>query len=189
MITIVPYKAIWRDEFVEIGRSLRQTLGDLALRIDHIGSTAVPSLAAKDLIDVQITVERLTPAVEEALQHAGYIRREHITQDHIPPGSITDLDQWTKWFFRPFDFDQAINVHVRLRGRANQRYPILFRDYLRAHPAIAEAYGQVKQGLVAHRFDDPDAYYAVKDPVCDIIMGGAEAWAAATGWKPGPSDC
>ena len=54
---------------------------------------------------------------------------------------------------------------------------------------MAEAYGLVKQGLVAHRFDDAEAYYAVKDPVCDIVMGGAEAWATATGWKVGDSDC
>lgn len=82
-----------------------------------------------------------------------------------------------------------MNLHVRQAGRANQRYPILFRDYLRAHPAAAAAYSQVKQALVGHRMDDPDAYYDVKDPVCDILIAAAEVWAHATGWQPGASDC
>ena len=189
MITIVPYRLVWRDEFEALGSLLRQTLGDLALRIDHIGSTSVPGLAAKDCIDIQITVQSLAPTVEEALRRAGYKRKEHITQDHIPPGNVTDVAEWTKWIFSSAAPERAMNVHVRLQGRANQRYPLLFRDYLRAHPAAAEAYAQVKQGLVAHRFDSADAYYDVKDPVCDIIIEGAEGWAAATGWQLGPSDC
>ena len=189
MILIVPYQPTWREQFVAAGTPLRQALGDLALRIDHIGSTAVPGLAAKDLIDIQITVDSLAPAMEEALNRAGYRWLEHITQDHIPPGGSTDIAEWTKWFFKPSVPGREVNVHVRLQGRANQRYPILFRDYLRAHPAMAEAYGQVKMALVAHKLDDMDAYYDVKDPVCDIIIGGAEAWAAATGWKQGQSDC
>lgn len=189
MITILPYNPTWRDEFVSIGVPLRQALGDLALRIDHIGSTAVPGLAAKDVIDVQITVRGLDPVVEEALRRAGYERLAHITQDHVPPGGVPDPAEWTKWMFNPPVSARATNVHVRLEGRANQRYPLLFRDYLRAHPATAEAYALVKQGLVAHRFDDAEAYYDVKDPVCDIVMGGAEVWATATGWVLGSSDC
>lgn len=186
---IVPYKSTWPEEFLVTGRSLRQALGTLALRIDHIGSTAVTGLAAKDLIDIQITAENLTPAVEEAMQRAGCKRSEHITQDHVPPGYPSDAGEWTKWFFKPSSPEQVVNVHVRLPGRANQRYAVLFRDYLRAHPAVAEAYAQVKLGLITHHLDTPDAYYAVKDSVCDIIMGGAEAWAAAAEWKLGPSDC
>ena len=96
MITILPYNPTWRDEFVSIGVPLRQALGDLALRIDHIGSTAVPGLAAKDIIDVQITVRSLDPAVEEALRRAGYERLAHITQDHVPPGGVPDPAEWTK---------------------------------------------------------------------------------------------
>ena len=188
MITIVPYKQSWPDEFAAVGAALRQELGDLALRIDHIGSTAVFGLAAKDRIDIQITVHSLIPTVEEGLNRAGYARIERITQDHVPPGGNSDAAQWTKWIFSPSNTAHAINVHARLPGRANQRYALLFRDYLRAHPAMAAAYAQVKQELVAHQFDNADAYYAVKDPVCDIIMGGAEAWAAATNWKLGSSD-
>ena len=189
MIEIVPYKLTWRGEFADVGQPLRDALGDLAHRIDHIGSTSVPGLAAKDLIDVQITVQSLSPAVNGALQRAGYTRLEHITCDHAPPGGSAADAEWTKWMFKPAAPERVVNVHVRLSGRANQRYALLFRDYLRAHPATALAYAQVKHALVAHAMGDPDAYYDVKDPVCDIIMGGAEVWAAITEWEPGPSDC
>jgi GrpB-like predicted nucleotidyltransferase (UPF0157 family) len=78
---------------------------------------------------------------------------------------------------------------VRLAGRANLRYALLFLDYLRANPASAQAYAQVKRALAKLHPEDAEVYYDVKDPVCDIILGGAEVWAAATRWQPGPSDC
>lgn len=191
MITIVPYRPTWRDEFFTLGQHLRHHFGDGALRIDHIGSTAVPGLAAKDIIDIQITAPELTPTLVTALAQAGYQRIVRITQDHLPPGKTEEPAQYQKWFFRPASSTQRpTNVHVRLPGRANQRYALLFRDYLRAHPPIAAAYAQVKQALVKyHPEDDMDAYYDVKDPVCDIIIGGAEVWATSTAWRLGATDC
>jgi GrpB-like predicted nucleotidyltransferase (UPF0157 family) len=193
MMTIVPYQATWRAEFMSLGRHLRHNLGDLALRIDHIGSTAVPGLAAKDIIDLQITAQELTPALERALNRAGYQRVSHITQDHLPAGQGDHVQEWCKWFFTPAPVHRPVNVHIRLPGRANQRYALVFRDYLRACPTIAQAYAQVKMALVKDRagggWDDMAGYYAVKDPVCDIIRGGAEVWAAAMGWEMGPTDC
>ena len=76
-----------------------------------------------------------------------------------------------------------MNVHVRAAGRPNQRYPLLFRDYLRAHPLAAQAYAQAKKALAAHGPTDWQLYYDVKDPVCDIIMAGAEDWAASLPWR------
>jgi GrpB-like predicted nucleotidyltransferase (UPF0157 family) len=189
MIKIIPYQPAWQDEFLTMGKSLRQALGDLALRIDHIGSTSVPGLAAKDIIDIQITVEDLAPAVEHALTAAGYQQLIGFTQDHIPPGSTISDDDWVKWLFRPPAERRLANVHVRLTGRSNQRYALLFRDYLRAHPAAAQAYAQAKEALAKYHASDTEAYYDVKDPVCDIIITGAEEWALRVGWVPGVTDC
>ena len=189
MIVIVPYRASWPGEFRAIGSDLRRALSDLALRIDHIGSTAVPGLAAKDRIDIQVSVRSLGPAVESALHAAGYARLVDITQDHIPPAGPDQAEQWRKWLFRPPESLRPVNVHIRLSGRANQRYALLFRDFLRADPASAQAYAQVKLALARYHPDNFDAYYDVKDPVCDLILAGAELWAAAQGWEPGPSDC
>jgi GrpB-like predicted nucleotidyltransferase (UPF0157 family) len=190
VISIVSYKTSWPNEFLEKGRMLRNILSDLALRIDHIGSTSVPGLAAKDIIDIQITASRLSHNVESAMNLAGFQRLANITQDHVPPGKEADAHDWEKWFFQPASAGRRVNVHVRMPGRANQRYAILFRDYLRVFPAIAQAYGRVKEAIIKYHLEqDLEAYYDIKDPVCDIIYGGAEQWAASTNWQAGPSDC
>ena len=189
MIAIVPYRSAWPMEFSSLGRELREVLGDVALRIDHIGSTSVLGLPDKDVIDIQVTAAGFDPRIEEALGGVGYRRLAHISRDHVPPGSSVTDEDWAKWFFKGAADQRPTNLHVRLTGRANQRYPLLFRDYLRTHDSVAQAYGQVKSALARLHPTDVDAYYAVKDPVCDIVMGGAEAWAAQVGWTPGSSDC
>jgi GrpB-like predicted nucleotidyltransferase (UPF0157 family) len=190
MIEIPPYRPAWRDEFTVLGKQLRQHLGDLALRIDHIGSTSVPGLAAKDIIDIQITVRSLTPDVEAALNRAGYQRVLRITSDHLPPGDDSDPRQWYKWIFKPLPDRRRAHVHVRMEGRANQRYALLFLDYLRAFPDVAKAYALVKCALARHHpEEDMGVYYEVKDPVCDIIIGGAELWASNVDWQAGITDC
>ena len=76
---------------------------------------------------------------------------------------------------------------MRVLGRANQRYALLFRDFLRGHPATAAAYAELKRRL-AENLADPDTYPDVKDPAVDLIYLAAEEWAAATRWQPGPTD-
>lgn len=186
MVTIVPYKPIWLGEFESIAADLRDALGDLALRIDHIGSTSVPGLAAKDRIDIQVTVEGLNLPVEQALNRIGYTRLEHLT-DHPPSGTEAQSSDWTKWVFKPPEGQRPTNLHVRIAGRANQRYALLFRDYLRAHPASAASYAELKRRL-AQNLSDPDTYPDVKDPAVDLIYFAAEDWATATSWHPNPSD-
>lgn len=188
MLEIVPYKSSWPDEFLLLGNALRQALGHMALRIDHIGSTSVPGLAAKDIIDIQVTVSQLERSVEEALQRAGYTRHEAIMQDHIPPGNAGAEDDWIKWLFKPPSGQRATNLHVRVAGRANQRYALLFRDYLRTHPATAQSYAELKLRLAQH-LAEVRMYPEVKDPAVDLIYLAAIEWAHASGWVPGPSDC
>jgi GrpB-like predicted nucleotidyltransferase (UPF0157 family) len=98
-------------------------------------------------------------------------------------------EAWEKWYFNPPAQQRPTHLHVRVAGHPNQRYPILFRDYLRAHPAAALAYAQVKMALAKYHAGDVGAYYDVKDPVCDIIMAGAEDWAVTTHWEEGSSGC
>jgi GrpB-like predicted nucleotidyltransferase (UPF0157 family) len=181
-IVIVDYRPEWPDEFTAITRPLHDALGDLALRIDHIGSTSVPGLAAKDIIDIQITVLDFTPALEAAFIRAGYSRLDY-AQDHIPPTAIGPDRDWQKQMYRPPAGARPTNVHVRRAGSANGRYALLFRDYLRAHPRAARAYAQAKKALSHHGPTYWDLYYDVKDPICDIIMAGAEDWAASLPWR------
>jgi GrpB-like predicted nucleotidyltransferase (UPF0157 family) len=98
---IVDYKESWPQEFAQIARQLREGLGDLALRIDHIGSTAVPGLAAKDVIDIQISVVALNQDVVNAMAKMGYSLSEGNLGDHIPPGQDEHPQQWKKMYFHP----------------------------------------------------------------------------------------
>jgi GrpB-like predicted nucleotidyltransferase (UPF0157 family) len=187
-VEIVAPTASWARQFQTLGRILRDSLGDLALRIDHIGSTSVPGLAAKDVIDIQVTVAELDLAsLLPAFARAGFEHRPDNPGDHRPPGTTGSQQDWAKLFFSPGSHDIASHVHVRAIGRPNQRYALLFRDYLRARPDAAAAYGELKRRLAALGISR-GAYADVKDPVCDIIIAAAEDWAASTGWSPGPSD-
>jgi len=162
--------------------------GDVAVRIDHAASTAVPGLAAKDVIDVQITVAELDrPEIRPAFERARAPLTDD-TSDHLPPGESLDPGELRKW---PFVFEPPsprANVHVRQADRFNQRYHFLCRDYLSAHPATADAYADVKRQLARRFPTDIDAYYEVKDPAFDLFMSAAAEWATRTGWMPGPSD-
>lgn len=176
----------WALAFATIGATLRDQLDQAALRIDHIGSTAVAGLAAKDVIDIQVTVAHLDVArgwPHEILPDI--IRRQHVIVDHLPLGLPSGAGEWAKLYWSN---GSSIHLHVREQGRLNQRYPLLFRDYLRADPVAAGAYGLLKRALADIALDDLDIYYAVKDPACDLIFAGAEHWAMRTGWMPGPSD-
>lgn len=180
---IVPYNPEWPGEFEYIARAVRGALGERALRVDHIGSTSVPGLAAKDVIDVQVSVACFDQALVDAFSSIGYALHEGIQGDHLPPGWQGSESEWEKLFFNCPPGQRRTNMHVRILGRANQRYALLFRDYLRAHPAAAAGYEALKRKLAAYAGDDRPAYVDIKDPVCDIIMAAAEEWAAATGWQ------
>ena len=183
-VTIVEYRAVWSVEFEVIASELQEALGVEALRLDHIGSTAVPALAAKDIIDVQVTVRSLDGGISEMLLAAGFSTHTHIVrQDHLPPGFVAQEQDWSKLFFMQRLGARRSNIHVRQMGKPNQRYPLLVRDFLRAEPRIAAAYGELKKRL-ASALTDPDTYPDVKDPVADIIYLAAERWALATSWQP-----
>ena len=188
IIEIVPAQATWPEEYRGFAQILRAALGPLALRIDHIGSTAVPGLVAKDIIDIQVTVAPFTDGLDAAILPLGYTRIGGIWHDHAPPGSaITEAEQ-PKQMYKSVPPMRPINLHVRLAGSFNQRYPILFRDYLRGHPLASAAYGAIKQQLARHAPHDQEYYYDIKDPVCDLIWLAAEDWARETDWEQGATE-
>ena len=183
-ITIESYQPTWPQEFAAIQAALLEVLGPLALRIDHIGSTSVPGLGAKDVIDVQITVRALDPQVRQKLIDAGYRPFPGIANDHVPQGADPEPARWTKFFFNERPGERRANLHVRVEGNPNQRYPLLFRDYLRAHPNSARTVELIKRELAARHGGDMDAYYAIKDPIYDLVWEAAQEWAQHSGWQP-----
>jgi GrpB-like predicted nucleotidyltransferase (UPF0157 family) len=146
-IVINDCNPLWPQAFDTIRSSLQEILGATALRIDHIGSTAVPGLGAKDVIDIQITVQALMPEVRQRLIEAGYEYRAANTQDHVPLGEDDEPRLWAKFCFVQPAGQRRANIHVRAAGNPNQRYPLLFRDYLRAHPNSARSIDLIKREL------------------------------------------
>lgn len=189
-VEIIAYQSRWVNEFLELSEKLRAALGVLALRIDHIGSTSVPDLAAKDIIDVQVTVADLDhPDLRLRFEKAGLVWREDMTHDHCPLGmnlELYDLEKRYTQFIPPMT--RKTHVHVRVDGRFNQRYALLCRDYLRTHPVTKAAYAQIKFQLARYFPNDVEAYYDIKDPAFDLFMAGAWEWAEWTNWQPAPSD-
>ena len=76
-----------------------------------------------------------------------------------------------------------MNLHVRLAGSPNERLALLFRDWFRAHPEAVPAYAAFQRSLAGAVPDDA-TYSDVKDPVVDLVITVAEAWATGTGWRP-----
>lgn len=161
--------------------------GNRAPRIDHIGSTSIAGLASKDVVNAQVTVvdERAVDGAAERLGCAGWRVARPPMVDHVPPGAPPDPHEWVKRFSREPHDHRRVNLHIRIAGRANWRYALLFRDYLREHPSAAAAYAAFKRRAAALLPNDLDAYADLKDPVCDLVYLPAEEWAARTGWRPG----
>ncbi|MDX6548102.1 MAG: hypothetical protein QOG33_1652 [Gaiellales bacterium] len=181
-IEIVDHDPGWKLEFDRLADEIEGRLGALALRVDHIGSTAVPGLAAKDVIDAQVAVAALDPEpLAAALSGGGLLFAAGIDRDHVPPGA-SDRG-WQKLLFTSAPGWRAAHVHVRVLGAPNWRYALLFRDHLRTHPSTAAAYAELKCRLAALGIDR-GTYTDVKDPACDLIIAAAEQWAEAVGWQP-----
>lgn len=175
MIVIRTYNPDWPLEFDAIRQELQEVLGPLALQIDHIGSTSVPGLGAKDIIDVQVSVSTLDPILIDRMVEAGYVFRPY-NQDHVPPGEDSTPAQWSKLYFVERSGERPAHIHVRAMGNLNQRYALLFRDYLRAHPNSAAIVERIKRALAHYHPDDEEAYYDIKDPVYDLIWEAAKEW-------------
>ena len=202
-VEVKGYEPGWVGEFAATAQALRTALGDIAVRIDHIGSTSVPGIAAKPIIDIQVTVAALADAdaMVQPMQHLGFIHRPDASDDRPPPWADPVAELWRKDYFRtpepPLPVTTAANlrthVHVRERGRPNQRYALLFRDYLRSNDRARDAYGLLKTRLAAamrHLSGPGDSglYLNLKDPMLDLIADGAQSWATLHNWTPGPSD-
>ena len=184
-VEVVPYDPAWPDRATALIAGLREVLGPRALRIEHIGSTAIAGMAAKDVIDLQVSVADLEPAArdfDEPLGTQGF-QRVPYEHDHVPAGLEDDPGRWVKrlWSRRGHAAGD-VNLHVRLAGSPNERVALLFRDWLRAHPAAVLAYAAFKRGL-ADAVPDLGAYTDVKDPVVDLVIAAAEPWASETGWS------
>ena len=176
-LVIVPYDPCWPRLFRELGVSIRSALGTVALRIDHIGSTSIPGLAAKPVIDVQVSVAGFEPldAYCAPLKSLGFVFR-------------ADNPDLTKRYFRESPGTRRTHIHVRRAGSWSEQFALLFRDYLRVHDDDARRYAEVKRRLAAQFGEDRHGYTDAKGPIIWEIMERAACWSQESGWEPGRSD-
>lgn len=157
---IAPYDPGWVAAFELERDRVAAALGSLARRIDHHGSTAVPGLAAKPIIDIQLSVDDLKPleAYARPLIALGYTHLPH-PDDAVCP-----------FFYRPQDWPHSHHVHVVQFGGDEERRTLAFRDYLRDHGNVARDYADLKRRL-ALRFsaDDPSSREAYAEAKTEFI--------------------
>jgi len=136
-IEVVAYDARWPAAFEAEALRLRGALGSLALRIDHNGSTAVPGLAAKPVIDIQVSVAALQPLApyRDRLAPLGYIHVPHVDDAFCP------------FFHRPAEWPHTHHVHLVAAGSEEERRTLAFRDYLRDDAAARREYEALKRKL------------------------------------------
>jgi GrpB-like predicted nucleotidyltransferase (UPF0157 family) len=184
---IVDYDPEWPRRADVLVATLASRLGDAARRVDHIGSTAIPGMAAKNVFDIQVSVDDLdvaTAAFDAPLRSLGF-ERSACEHDHVPAGSGDDPDVWVKRFWSRRESPEGdVNLHVRRVGSPNERLALLFRDWFRAHPSAVPAYAAFKRAL-ADAVPNSGAYSDVKDPVVDLVVTIAETWASHRSWAPG----
>jgi len=170
-IEVAAYDERWPARFAEWRSRLAAALGPAAIRIEHVGSTAVPGLAAKPIIDIQVSV----PDTEDEATYVPAVERAGARLRARDPGH--------RYFRPPADRPREVHVHVCESGSEWERNHLLFRDYLRAHPAARDAYAELKRELSQSYPDDRLAYTDAKAAFILDALDAAETWSKGVGWR------
>jgi GrpB-like predicted nucleotidyltransferase (UPF0157 family) len=169
-VEVVPYRQEWAATFTAWSERLSAALGATAARIEHVGATAVRGLAAKPVVDIQVSVRDLEDEDE-----------------YVP--AIEDLDvalrsrEPDRRYFRPSgDRPRTVQIHVCRVDSPWEREHLLFRDFLRADARTRDAYGRLKLELARRYADDRLAYTDAKTGFILDALDEAERWARRVGW-------
>jgi GrpB-like predicted nucleotidyltransferase (UPF0157 family) len=168
---VVSYDDAWPARARRLADRLRDLLGDAALAVEHIGSTAVPGLAARPIADIQVSVADIhdQAAFRPALEAAGYRRLV------VPEFDVDDY-----LVFVPRDGSNTEHVEVCQRGSLQERRHVAVRDYLRVSAGERTAYEMTKRRAAAAAEGDRARYSAGKDAFVKGLERRALAWAAGS---------
>ena len=183
----VPYDPDWQTRFQHYRELLAEATG--LSTVHHIGSTAVPDLPAKPIIDIQLGVPSLDCFDTGLLEPAGFEFAPEITHDDAPFGTPSSQHEWRKLYARRHENGQrAAHLHIRQTDLPNFRLSLLFRDFLRSDAQAASNYGAFKCTAARVCAESSEAggsgtYLDLKDPVVRLLMAMAENWAHETRWE------
>ena len=161
-ITLVPYDAAWPEKFQKEKQEIMEAIGKYVLSIEHKGSTAIPYLIAKPIIDIQIGVKTLRNAVHciPRLEELGY--------KYLP--EIESLTPNRRLFRKPAEGKKEFQIHMWKYQSEEWEEFLLFRDYLREHPEMAKEYEFVKKHM-AKRFPENETAYSIgKEGFIQVII-------------------
>jgi GrpB-like predicted nucleotidyltransferase (UPF0157 family) len=169
-IKLVPADPRWPERFEEERAKIAAALGTKAIRIDHIGSTSIPGIVAKPIIDIDLSVRNVDDDEDylPALIAAGYQLRVRESGHRMVRTA-----------------DLGVHVHCCTAGSGWEQRHLLFRDWLRRDEADRVAYGELKKALAQQDWPDMNAYAAAKSALIKEITAPAERWAADSNWAAG----
>jgi len=166
-IQVVAHNPAWRDEFKAEARRITRALGDLVIHLHHIGSTAIPGIFAKPIIDFLMEVDDIVELDDRSLvmEELGY---EPMGEFGIPG----------RRYFRKNNASgvRTHHVHAFEADSTEVERHLAFRDYMMAHPEEAQAYSDLKRKLAQEYPDDIEAYMDGKDPFIKEYEAKAIAW-------------
>ena len=160
-VTLVDYDPAWPELYEREARRIRATLGERVLQLEHTGSTSIPGLAAKPIIDIVLIVADSADEAAYAgpLEAAGYVLR------------IREPSWLEHRLFKGPDTD--VNLHVFSEGSIELERMVGFRDWLRAHPEDRDLYLRTKRELAARTWRHVQHYADAKSEVVEEIIARA----------------
>ncbi|GAB3584022.1 dephospho-CoA kinase [Calidifontibacter terrae] len=185
-VRLVPSDPRWQHRAQRLTARIRWQLaaaGFDPMPVDHIGSTAVPGLAAKDVLDLQLQVPELAVAQQDsfraALRAAGIVELRANADE--PKPWAPDPQEWRKFYANGADPEQVVHLHIRQAGGPGAQIALQFRDWLRAEPSERAAYEAMKRDAAQQHpggsTETKQDYVAAKEPWFDINLPRARQWA------------
>jgi GrpB-like predicted nucleotidyltransferase (UPF0157 family) len=173
-VRIVDYDRAWPELAAAERRRVGEALGATAMRVEHVGSTAVPGLASKPIVDLLVAVPALEPRWVPALEPRSLyvVPLEAIGYLFAPDPDSPDFH----FFGKPAERPRTFHLHVCLADSPDERRHLALRDYLRTHPEEAARYASLKRDLVARHPADRLAYIEGKAEYVAALEARAVAW-------------
>ena len=164
-VVLRPYDPEWNEEFEQEKEKLKNAFRNLALDIQHVGSTAIPGVSAKPIIDIGVLVNSFQDVETKIidLEGLGYIQKKENRPERM-------------FFTKGSDEKRTHYLHIGEKGSGYVEDMILFRDYLMAHPEARDSYSVLKRGLEQKFFDQRDNYTSKKADFVEQILAKAKSW-------------